>query len=78
MPESTLRHYTLSSSIIHQYFGAKKLQKSTRANYQAFINWYGANHSKETISKINGHIRACVKNAILDNIITKGLRNVLS
>ncbi len=69
--ESTLRHYILSSSIIRQYFGAKKLQKITRANYQAFINWYGANHSKETISKVNGHIRACVKNAILDDIITK-------
>lgn len=29
---STLRHYILSSSIIRQYFGAKKLQENTRIN----------------------------------------------
>lgn len=69
--DSTLRHYHLSSTIIHKYFGTKNLQEINREDYQAFINWYGADHSKETISKVNGHIRACVQNAILDDLISK-------
>jgi integrase len=69
--ESTLRHYVLTSKIIKKYFGIKKIQKITREDYQSFLNWYGANHAKETIAKINGYVRACAKNAILDDIITK-------
>ncbi|MBN7274399.1 hypothetical protein GNF18_04505 [Ligilactobacillus pobuzihii] len=71
MTESALRYYILSSSIIRQYFGAKNLQENTRINTISPLSSSTTNHSKETISKLNDHIRACVKNAILDDIISK-------
>lgn len=67
--ESTLRHYKLASKIIHRYFGKQLLKEITRTEYQTFINWYGKDHAKETISKIAGYIRSCAQNAVLDDII---------
>lgn len=32
---------------------------------------YGKTHAKETIQKINVHVRACVKNALYDKLITR-------
>lgn len=34
-----------------------------------FLNWLGKNKAKETVSKINGHVKACVKDAIEEQII---------
>lgn len=34
-----------------------------------FLNEFGANKSKETVEKVNSHIRACVKDAVEEQII---------
>lgn len=45
------------------------IQKITRTEYQKFINGYGKGKSKETVRKLNTHIRAWVKDAIEDGYV---------
>lgn len=65
---------------IKSFFKKTKLSEVTRRQYQTFINWYGKNHVKDTVSKINFNIRECVKSAKLDGLIetdfTKGINIV--
>ncbi|WP_156289549.1 tyrosine-type recombinase/integrase [Oceanobacillus salinisoli] len=60
-------HYTLKA--IKEYFGNKPLQEITRHDYQQFINEFGSSRAKETIEKVNTHIRGCVQDAIEEQII---------
>ncbi|MEK4440177.1 site-specific integrase [Niallia sp. FSL K6-0077] len=66
---TTRNHYDNTSKVIKSHFGSKPLQEITRHDYQMFINKYGSNKSKESVEKVNNHIRACVKDAIDDQII---------
>ncbi|WP_457801129.1 tyrosine-type recombinase/integrase [Limosilactobacillus reuteri] len=68
---TTDRHYTFVKNIIEKYFKDKKLKKITRSSYQRFINEYGAEHAPETVKKINTIIKACVKSAVIDGILSK-------
>ncbi|WP_265488289.1 tyrosine-type recombinase/integrase [Lactobacillus sp. PV034] len=68
---NTLREYLLDSKRIHQGFGQTKLKQINRLRYQNFINEFGSNHSKSTVTKLHNHIRACVNTAIEDGLITK-------
>lgn len=67
---STLTHYHYSLAKIKDYFKDKPIQNITRQDYQIFLNQLGENKSKETVSKIHGHIKACVKDALEDSIIS--------
>jgi len=67
--EATLRHYKYTSDRIKEYFGSKPLQEITTDEYQKFLNQFGENKSKETVEKLHWHIRACVKDAIDEQII---------
>ncbi|MGY0695036.1 tyrosine-type recombinase/integrase, partial [Virgibacillus sp. FSP13] len=40
-----------------------------RDHYQAFLNKFGKGKSKETVQKVNSHIRSCLKYAVMDQII---------
>lgn len=51
------------------YFGAERLSQVTHLQYQQFINEYGAHKAKSTMQKNHGTIKACVSDAVLDNII---------
>lgn len=66
---TTQQHYKNTSKEICAYFGTKPLQEIKRHDYQLFLNEYGSNKSKESVEKLNGHIRACVKDAIEEQII---------
>lgn len=72
----TKRHYTTYNSYLRtqkrvkNYFNDTPIQKINREMYQRFINQVGEGLSKESVRKINTHIRACVKDAILDGLIT--------
>lgn len=55
--------------MIKEYFGSKPLQQISRHDYQGFLNEFGKNKAKETVEKVNTHLRACVKDAIEENII---------
>ena len=69
--EVTARRYRITYNVLVKYFGKTKLEKITRHNYQLFINKFGATHAPETVKKTNSIIRACVKSAIMDDLINK-------
>lgn len=66
---TTQQHYEYTYKAIKSHFGDKPLQKIKRHDYQLFLNEYGASKSKESVEKLNAHIRACVKDAIEEQII---------
>lgn len=67
----TINRYKIVERVIKTFFGRKKIQKIKRLDYQHFINEYGSSHAKDTVRKTNSIIRACVKSAILDELIFK-------
>lgn len=67
----TRNRYQVIGRVIEGYFKDSKLSEIKRSDYQAFINWYGSNHAKDSVNKLNGAIRACVGVAIDDEIIKK-------
>ncbi|GAY74228.1 tyrosine-type recombinase/integrase [Lentilactobacillus kosonis] len=77
--EATRDKYLYSIRVAQNYFGTTPIADITTSMYQDFLNFYGkgdgthANppHAKATAEKINGHLKACVQNAINDGIITK-------
>lgn len=68
---SARNQYRIMSKYIRQYFADTRLVSIKRSTYQAFINWYGATHARQSVTKLNGAIRACVDYAIDDDIITR-------
>ena len=66
---STRLHYEYTARAIEEYFSSTPLQKIKRDHYQAFLNKFGKNKAKETVEKVNSHIRACVEHAVMDQII---------
>ncbi|QED46966.1 site-specific integrase [Cytobacillus dafuensis] len=65
----TLEHYLYSLKAVKDYFQEMPIQDVKRQNYQKFLNWLGKDKAKETVAKINGHIKACVKDAIEEQMI---------
>ncbi len=66
---TTFEHYRYSVKAIETYFLNTTIQDIKRHDYQNFLNSLGKNKAKETVAKINGHIKACVKDAIEDQLI---------
>lgn len=52
--------------MIKEYFSTKAIQDIKRQDYQKFLNWLGSNKAKETVAKVHGHIKSCVKDAMED------------
>lgn len=50
-------------------FAGRYINDITKREYQEFLNDFGAVHAKETVRKLNTHIRACVQEAIEEGII---------
>ncbi|MRG86698.1 tyrosine-type recombinase/integrase [Salinibacillus xinjiangensis] len=69
--DATLRHYRYTSERIKEHFGSKPLQDITANDYQEFLNEFGSNKSKESVSKLHGHIRACVQDAKDEHIVPR-------
>lgn len=65
----TLEHYKYSLKAVKEYFQSTAIQDIDRQHFQMFLNWLGEKKAKETVVKINGHIKACVKDALEDQII---------
>ncbi|ALC80419.1 site-specific integrase [Bacillus gobiensis] len=66
---TTLKHYHYTSNQLKSYFGAKHIQDIKRHDYQLFLNEFGSTRAKETVEKLNTHIRACVQDAIEEGIV---------
>lgn len=67
--EVTLKRYEDTHETIKDYFDDKAIQDIKKRNYQEFLNVYGATRSRETMRKLNGHIKQCVEEAIDEGII---------
>lgn len=67
----TQHSYEYTLKILKEYFGAITLKKMNRTLYQNFLNKFGGNHSKQTVAKINTHVRAAVKNATYEKAIPR-------
>lgn len=66
---TTKERYLNSVVTVENYFGYETIQNITKQMYKRFLDKYGQDHAKDTIRKLNIHIRACVKDAIDDGII---------
>ncbi|MFI8720797.1 tyrosine-type recombinase/integrase [Bacillus altitudinis] len=65
----TLNSYHTTLQTIKVNFPGKYLHEINKREYQQFLNDFGSNHAKQTVRKINTHIRACVQEAIEEGII---------
>lgn len=69
LTKTTKLHYDYTSKAIKEYFGGRPLQEIKRHDYQLFLNKFGADKARETVEKVNTHIRGCVQDAIEEQII---------
>lgn len=67
----TQNRYKVIGGALKHYFQDQRVVDIKRSDYQAFINWYGKDHARDSVVKLNGALRACVGSAIDDDIITK-------
>ena len=67
----TKNRYKVIGNVLEDYFKDTKLSDIRRSDYQAFINWYGENHARDSVSKLNSAVRSTVSCAIDDDILTK-------
>ncbi|WP_188206948.1 site-specific integrase [Alkalibacillus aidingensis] len=66
---STKYNYKYTLNAIKAHFGDIPLQNLKRHDYQLFLNNFGATKSRETVEKVHSHIRACIQDAMEDEII---------
>ncbi|MGF7436814.1 tyrosine-type recombinase/integrase [Lentilactobacillus senioris] len=67
----TYTTYKHTYRILEEYFKNIPVDKMTRKKYQEFLNDYGKNHAKSTMTKLNSLVRSCIDNAVYDNDIKK-------
>lgn len=65
----TLRSYNTTYQTITENFPGKYIHEISKREYQKFLNDFGSKHAKQTVRKLNTHIRACVQEAIEEGII---------
>ncbi|WP_377559109.1 phage integrase SAM-like domain-containing protein [Ornithinibacillus salinisoli] len=66
---TTLKHYEYSLRAVNEYFLDTPIKNIKRHDYQKFLNWFGSNKAKETVAKVHGHVKSCVKDAMEDQLI---------
>lgn len=69
--DATKRNYVFTLDQLKRWFKKTRIDKISRAMYQDFINYLAKNYARETVAKIAGHCRACVIDAIEDEILTR-------
>jgi len=67
----TQQRYVITYHELQDYFKKTTIEQITRRDYQKFITEYGSCHAKDTVQKVNSLVRACVSNAIYEDIIIK-------
>ncbi|QUW20879.1 site-specific integrase [Sporosarcina sp. Marseille-Q4063] len=78
LDSTTQYHYKNTLNIISSYFNDIPIQEIEKSDYQLFLNKVGENRAKETMKKINSQIRACVLEAIDEEIIHRDFtRNIV-
>ncbi len=69
--KSTAVWYSVTSKEIEKHFGITDIRKVTRRDYQIFINEYGKVKAKGSVKKLHSLIRACVQNAVYEDVVPK-------
>lgn len=73
----TRNTYNATHAKILKYFNTMPIQRINKRGYQQFLNTLGTTHAKATNRKLNSLIRACVREAVDEQIIkTDFTRNV--
>lgn len=54
-----------------KYFKQTKIKDITRKDYQKFINWYGQDHTTETVRKVHTYCKNCLREALNDRVIER-------
>lgn len=67
---NTKKRYDYIHGVLTTYFGQKKIGDITRADYQEFLNDYGKDHAKNTITKTVRIIAASARDAYGEGIIS--------
>lgn len=67
--ENTRARYKTSLTEVKRYFAGVPIQDITKRKYQEFLNEYAKTHAKASTTKLNTHIRACVRDAVDEGII---------
>lgn len=68
--KNTYKRYLNSLERIKGHFADTPIQRISRSDYQKFLNDYGKGKTKETVRKLNTHVRACVRDAIEEGYLT--------
>src|SRR5699024_9927890 len=75
LSNNTLSNYKYTLTVINDYFPSTLIQSMTKQIYQEFLIDFGLTKSQETIDKVHAHIRACVREAVDEEIIDKDFTN---
>ena len=68
---ATLYQYKVTSNVIKRYIGSTKLIDFDRQEFQKFINTFGIDHAKETVTKRRVHIAQSLRDAYSEGIIER-------
>lgn len=76
--DSTDSKYKNAHIFIENYFRRELLKDITKLEYQKFIDDYARDHVKDSIYRINGYIRTCIKEAMGEGLLQRDFtRNVV-
>lgn len=64
-----VRYNTIKKQLVAYFGNNKQLKTITRSEWQQFLNFFGKNHAKETVSKLNSYVRAMARSAVADRVI---------
>lgn len=73
----TMNRYENTGNLIKDFFKNERLIDVTKIEYQKFINDYGKDHAKATVTRVNSYIKAMCLEAIDEQLIYKDFtRNI--
>lgn len=76
--EATKVRYQRNYKYLNKFFGNTKIKDVSREQYQKFINYFGTNHARVTVRKVNASISSCVQFAVEDGILNKNFTKQVS
>lgn len=74
----TKQTYKRAYKALKEYFKGTLITDITRLQYQQFMNWFGSKYAKITVSKTSAIIKACVRNAMYDDVIRKNFTEAVT
>ncbi|WP_461243708.1 tyrosine-type recombinase/integrase [Secundilactobacillus muriivasis] len=72
---TTQKRYANTLKVVAAKFVGQKISEISRTQYQQFLNEFGQTHSIASSQKLHSQIRASIRDAVDDGIITKDFTN---